>query len=45
MANGQEKARQNLTSFQTWVATQTDDDFMQINMHALVWHKNGGFYL
>ncbi|MDF0750857.1 VPA1267 family protein [Marinobacter sp. 71-i] len=30
MANGQEKARQNLTSFQSWVATQTDDDFTQI---------------
>lgn len=30
MANGQEKARQNLTSFHSWVATQTDDDFTQI---------------
>ncbi len=30
MSNGQERARQNLSAFQTWVATQTDDDFKQI---------------
>ncbi len=30
MSNGQEKARQNLSSFQSWAATQTDDDFKQI---------------
>lgn len=30
MANGQQKAKQNLNSFQTWVATQTDEDFKQI---------------
>lgn len=29
-ANGQEKARQNLEAFLTWVATQSDDDFKQI---------------
>lgn len=30
MSNGQERARQNLSAFQNWVATQTDDDFKQI---------------
>ena len=30
MSNGQERARQNLSAFQGWVATQTDDDFKQI---------------
>ena len=30
MSNGQERARQNLNAFQSWVATQTDDDFKQI---------------
>lgn len=30
MSNGQERARQNLGAFQSWVATQTDDDFKQI---------------
>lgn len=30
MSNGQEKARQNLSAFQSWAATQTDDDFKQI---------------
>ena len=30
MSNGQERARQNLSAFQSWVATQTDDDFKEI---------------
>tara|TARA_R110001583_G_scaffold60026_1_gene178713 strand:- start:4629 stop:5066 length:438 start_codon:yes stop_codon:yes gene_type:complete len=30
MASGQQKARQNLDAFQSWVATQQDDDFKQI---------------
>ncbi|OOF29096.1 VPA1267 family protein [Salinivibrio sp. IB872] len=30
MANGQERARENLVAFQRWAATQTDDDFKQI---------------
>ena len=30
MSSGQERARQNLSAFQSWVATQTDDDFKQI---------------
>lgn len=30
MVNGQQKARENLDSFQVWVATQTDEDFKQI---------------
>lgn len=30
MSNGQEKARQNLSAFQSWAATQSDDDFKQI---------------
>lgn len=30
MANGQEKAQQNILAFEQWVATQTDDDFRQI---------------
>ncbi len=30
MANGQQKAQQNLDAFQTWVATQSDDDFINI---------------
>ena len=28
--NGQERARQNLEAFQSWVATQKDEDFKQI---------------
>ncbi|WP_431474599.1 VPA1267 family protein [Marinobacter sp. KM021] len=30
MANGQQKARENLVAFQRWAVTQTDDDFKQI---------------
>lgn len=30
MASGQQKAQQNLESFEVWKATQTDDDFKQI---------------
>jgi hypothetical protein len=30
MANGQQKALANLEAFQTWQATQTDDDYKQI---------------
>ncbi len=30
MANGQQKAQQNLDAFHAWVATQTDDDYKQI---------------
>jgi len=30
MANGQQKAQQNLDAFQAWSATQTDDDYKQI---------------
>ncbi|MCT2530468.1 VPA1267 family protein [SAR92 clade bacterium H921] len=30
MASGQQKAEQNLNSFRSWVATQTDPDFKQI---------------
>ena len=30
MANGQERARQNLVVFRSWFATQTDEDFEQI---------------
>lgn len=30
MSNGRERARQNLSAFQSWEATQTDDDFKQI---------------
>jgi hypothetical protein len=30
MANGQQKAQQNLDAFHSWVATQQDDDFKQI---------------
>jgi hypothetical protein len=30
MASGQQKAQQNLDAFQSWVATQQDDDFKQI---------------
>lgn len=30
MANGQQKAQQNLEAFEVWKATQTDDDFKQI---------------
>lgn len=30
MANGQQKAQQNLQAFEVWKATQTDDDFKQI---------------
>jgi hypothetical protein len=34
MANGQQKAQQNLDSFQAWMATQTDDDFKQISFRG-----------
>tara|TARA_R110002124_G_scaffold135152_4_gene298028 strand:- start:462 stop:899 length:438 start_codon:yes stop_codon:yes gene_type:complete len=30
MANGQQKAQQNIDAFQSWVATQQDEDFKQI---------------
>jgi len=30
MANGQQKAQENLETFEVWKATQTDDDFTQI---------------
>ena len=30
MANGQQKAQQNLYAFQAWSATQKDDDYKQI---------------
>lgn len=30
MANGKEKARENLVAFQRWAATNTDDDLKQI---------------
>jgi len=30
MANGQQKAQQNLDAFQAWSATQKDDDYKQI---------------
>lgn len=30
MANGRQRAQQNLDAFQVWVATQQDDDFKQI---------------
>lgn len=30
MASGQQKAQQNFDAFQSWVATQQDDDFKQI---------------
>ncbi|WP_258546139.1 VPA1267 family protein [Marinobacter pelagius] len=30
MKNGAQKSQQNLTAFQGWAATQTDDDFKQI---------------
>ncbi|WED21570.1 hypothetical protein L3Q72_13205 [Vibrio sp. JC009] len=30
MANGQQKAQQNLEAFEVWKATQTNDDFKQI---------------
>ena len=30
MLNGQQKAQQNLAAFQSWSATQQDDDFKQI---------------
>ena len=30
MANGQQKAQQNLDAFEVWRVTQTDDDFKQI---------------
>jgi hypothetical protein len=32
--NGQQKAQQNLNDFQTWVATQSDDDFKQIALRG-----------
>ncbi len=30
MANGQQRAQQNLEAFEVWQATQTDDDYKQI---------------
>ena len=30
MANGQQKAQQNLDAFEAWAATQSDEDFKQI---------------
>lgn len=30
MANGQQKAQQNLDAFRSWIATQSDSDFKQI---------------
>ncbi|EOX4792048.1 VPA1267 family protein [Vibrio alginolyticus] len=30
MANGRQKAQQNLEAFEVWKATQTDDNFKQI---------------
>ncbi len=30
MANGQQRAQQNLEAFEVWQATQTEDDFKQI---------------
>jgi hypothetical protein len=30
MANGQQRAEQNLNAFRSWVATQSDDNFKQI---------------
>lgn len=30
MANGKQKAQQNLEAFEVWQATQTDDDYKQI---------------
>ena len=30
MANGPQRAQQNLEAFEVWQATQTDDDFKQI---------------
>lgn len=32
--NGTEKALQNLSAFQTWVATQSDEDFTQITFRG-----------
>lgn len=34
MANGQQKALQNLEAFEAWKATQTDDDFKQITFRG-----------
>ena len=34
MANGQQKALQNLEAFEVWKATQTDDDFKQITFRG-----------
>ncbi|HFQ4837217.1 TPA: VPA1267 family protein [Vibrio vulnificus] len=34
MANGQQKAQQNVSAFEVWAATQTDDDFTQIIFRA-----------
>ncbi len=30
MANGKQRAEQNVAAFETWVATQSDEDFAQI---------------
>lgn len=30
MANGQQKAQQNVDAFEVWKVTQSDDDFLQI---------------
>ena len=32
MANGQQKAQQNLDAFMQWQATQSNDDFKQITL-------------
>ncbi|ELX4137819.1 hypothetical protein V6450_002260 [Vibrio vulnificus] len=34
MANGRQKAQQNVAAFEVWAATQTDDDFTQIIFRA-----------
>lgn len=34
MASGQQIAQQNLAAFETWKATQTDDDFKQITLRG-----------
>jgi hypothetical protein len=34
MANGQQKAQQNLDAFHTWSATQSEDDFTQITFRG-----------
>ena len=34
MANGQQKAQQNLDAFHVWAATQTEEDFTQITFRG-----------